>query len=319
MLTLSAYKAVAPSQDVRLHKAALPGGFAARTFDTSTTVPFLERHSLPYSVESHWLSQVFSYAEKLDRAARLDTRPKEAGPLVVEIIEMLEDPGASTAAADVVEALVTGLVYVRNRGKIDLIRPKGLAVGQVTSLLNRHFTRGYAKNAPRLPQLSVYALYECMMPSIARYEAFELQPLERMKAANRKSGSVGDVDLHYLGKAIEAVEVKLGVPVAPAQVREAMAKVRTASVERYLILSTAGVDPTSAPEVKELCSECLRDRHCEIIADDLLQTLGYCMRLLRSTNDFVAAYATHVEVDLDLGYEHRIAWNEICQQVETDS
>ena len=61
-VTLTAYKLVAPEQDVRAHKADHKGGFSARAFDTRVTVPFLIERSLPRSVESHWLSQTFSFA-----------------------------------------------------------------------------------------------------------------------------------------------------------------------------------------------------------------------------------------------------------------
>ena len=78
-LTLLAYKACVPSQDVRAHKDEIGGGFAARSIDTKCTVPFLLKHNLPRSVETHWLTQTFSYAGKLDEGTMLKTTPKK-GP-----------------------------------------------------------------------------------------------------------------------------------------------------------------------------------------------------------------------------------------------
>lgn len=56
-LTLCAYKAVVPAQDVTAHMVEFPGGFAARPVDAEVTVPFLQEHSLPKSSESHWLTR----------------------------------------------------------------------------------------------------------------------------------------------------------------------------------------------------------------------------------------------------------------------
>lgn len=55
-LTLAAYKAVEPSQDIRAYKSEFDGGFSARSFDTAVTIPFLISKNLSRSVETHWLT-----------------------------------------------------------------------------------------------------------------------------------------------------------------------------------------------------------------------------------------------------------------------
>ena len=83
VLTLSVYKVVQPSQDIRRHKSEFDGGFSARGIDTHVTVPFLEQNSLPYNVETHWLTQSFSFAGPLETDIVLKTVPKVAGPYTV--------------------------------------------------------------------------------------------------------------------------------------------------------------------------------------------------------------------------------------------
>ena len=312
-LTLSTHKLVNKAQDVRRHKADFPGGFSARVIDTRSTVPFLKEKSLPYNVETHWLSQTFSFAGQFTADLELKTVPKRAGPLMILALDAIEtSPHPVEVARAVALALLYCLIDERNRGKVDLTRPKGLSIHSVCKLLNQHFSIKYKTNAPRLPQVAVYAIYSCLVGTVARYETFLLQPLERLKTANRKSGSVGDVDIHYQGKPIEAVEVKFEIPVNADQVSEVIAKIKSASVERYFVLSTKGAVNSDAMEIESLCDDFRRSNGCEIVVGDLIETIGYYLRLLRSTNDFVNVYADLLEKDPDLDYEHRLAWNEVC-------
>jgi len=312
VLTLAVYKVLQPDQDIRLHKAEFEGGFAARSIDNQVTVPFLEQHSLQYNVGSHWLTQTFSFAGALYEGVVLKTVPKVVGPLTVKIVNEIEKSKDAGFARDVVILILTILIDVRNRGKVALIKPKNLSIDQVIALLFKHFNFGYKKNTPRLPQIAVYALYQCLMVGMERYSNFKLRPLERLKTANRKSGSVGDIDVELNGKPIEAAEIKYQIAIAKQHVAEAIQKIRTASVERYFILSTLGIENNDINDINRLREEFLRSNGCEIIVNGVYETIKYYLRLLRSTNDFIIRYTELLEIDQDLDYEQRLSWNEIC-------
>jgi DNA (cytosine-5)-methyltransferase 1 len=146
-----------------------------------------------------------------------------------------------------------------------------------------------------------------------RYQGQVLAPLERLKAANRKSGSVGDVDVLKGDQPVESVEVKFGKPVSLVDVNEAIQKIKSKTVERYLILSTAGVESSEVIEIEAKLKEFKRTNGCEIIVNGVLESIKYYLRLIRSSTDFVLKYTMLVEKDSDLGYEHRVAWNKVCQ------
>jgi DNA (cytosine-5)-methyltransferase 1 len=314
-LTLCAYKAVVPSQGIRYHKADHEGGFAGRSIDAGATVPFLMQHGLTYNVETHWLSQTFSFAGPYLRGTILKTQPKAAGPLLVDIVNRVEEAAEPHIfALSVVRLLLCCLIEERNQGKIDLEKPKDLTIDQVISLLSAHFDTHYEKNAPRLPQLALYAIYGCIVASMERYQGQVLAPLERMKAANRKSGSVGDVDVLKADQPVESVEVKFGKPVSIIDVNEAIQKIKSKTVERYLILSTAGVEVSEVVEIEDRLKEFKRTNGCEIIVNGVLESIKYYLRLIRSSTDFILKYTLLVEKDADLGYEHRVAWNKVCQE-----
>lgn len=311
-LTLTAYKLVEPEQDVRSHKADHPGGFSARAFDTRVTVPFLIGHSLPRSVESHWLSQTFSFAGPYLPGTILKTQPKMAGELLIDVINAVNERGPEVAEA-VLAGLLVQFIRIRNADRVILTRPKDLPIHKVRELVTAHLTGPYKVNAPRLPQLVIYAVYECLVRSIGRYGDAVLEPLERLKSADRKRGTIGDVVVARDGRRIEAVEIKHDQPIALIHVIEAIDKVRAETVTRYYLLSNKGIDPADADQIAERAADFLKQNGCEIIVNGVLDSLAYYLRLLPDTTEFLFRYAELLEVDEDTGYEHRIRWNECCE------
>lgn len=313
-ITLAIYKILHPEQDVRKHKSEHEGGFSARGIDTKVTVPFLERNGLPYNVESHWLTQTLSFAGPLNSDLVLKTVPKMAGPDLITTINIVEAASDNDYIEKIVVLILEKMIEERNKGNIPLTRPKNLSIDQVMDLLHRHFSCSYQKNAPRLPQLAVYAIYQCLMNSVERYSEFELKPIERLKTANRKSGSVGDIDLCKDGRPVEAVEIKYEIPISKLHVAEAIQKIKAESVERYFILSTAEVNSDDIEEINQLKTDFLKSNGCEIIVNGVYGTIKYYLRLLTSTNEFINYYTDLLSDDKDINYEHKVAWNAICSE-----
>lgn len=314
-ITFGICKMVYPEQDIRLHKAKMEGGYSARRIDTMVTVPFLIAKGLPYNVETHWLSQTLSFAGCFMPDLQLKTVPKCAGPDLVKVANIIQGAKSVEEAGNVVCLLLYYMIQERNRGRVLLTKPKNLSIDQVMALLHKHFEYKYKKNGPRLPQVAVYAIYKCLKSSVGRYADFELKPLERLKTANRKSGTVGDIDLEYDGRPVEAVEIKSDIPISVAIVTEAIQKIKAESVERYLILSTIPPLIEEAEEIKRLQEAFLRNNGCEIIVNGVYETIKYYLRLLRTTNEFILNYTDLLAIDPDLDYEHRNSWNEVCEGI----
>lgn len=311
-ITLAIYKVLHPEQDIRNHKSEYPNGFSARGVDTKVTVPFLSEKDLPYNVESHWLSQTLSFAGPFTADSVLKTVPKAAGPSLITTANLIQGATNIEYIKMIIALILEQMIEERNKGSIPLTKPKNLSIDQVMDLLHRHFTTPYQKNAPRLPQVAIYAIYRCLMNDVDRYSTFELKPLERMKTANRKSGSVGDIDLWENGRPIEAVEIKFEIPINRYHVSEAMQKVKAESVERYFILSTADPSPSELNEIQRLKVDFLKTNGCEIIVNGVYGTIKYYLRLLKTTNEFINAYTDILSTDEDINYEHKVAWNTIC-------
>jgi len=316
VLTLAACKAAHKRLDPRAHKDEHKGGFNARGIDTDVVVLFLRENALPHAAESHWLTQIFSGGPyRLDTILR--TVPRKAGKLVPQIVCALHKDGTPATARAVVRIILARLIEERNLSRIALTKPKGLTIECVIGLLRMHFSRKYRSGAPRLPQIALYAMYQSLLASCARYKDMELLPLERLKTANRKAGSVGDIDVLLKGRPVEAVEIKHELPISKRFVSDAIEKIKSADVKRYYLLSTGGVDGNHLTEINDMCRRFYRANGCEIIVNGIYETLSYYLRLLGLTDEFLANYVDLISADDDLDYEHRVAWNEVTSLTQS--
>lgn len=315
LLTLSAYKAVDLDQDVRRYKFEHENGFSARNFDNRVTIPFLIEKGLPKNVETHWLSQTYSFGGPYFPDKVLITNPKKIGPLLIEAVNGVESAGSVDVAKAATVALLVEFIKIRNAGRVILTRPKGLPIDRAVILVEKFLGHRYKSMGPRLPQLVIYAIYQCLVPTVGRYSGLTLAKLERMKSADRKAGTVGDVVVTDNGAPVEAVEIKHNQKITYAHVAEAIEKVRSKSVRRYYILSNQDVEPSEAEQIEESRKKFLSQNGCEIILNGVLHSLSYYLRMLPDTTDFLFALADLIENDEDLDYEHRIVWNEVCRLI----
>jgi DNA (cytosine-5)-methyltransferase 1 len=320
-LTIAAYKATVPTQNVCLAKAEIAQGFNARSADSEVTVPFLAVKGLQYSVESHWLTQTISFLGEFTHEAlkglKAKTRPANAGLLLVSVAEALQgqaDDSARAFASATVSQLLHGLIIQRNTSKVVCTRPKGLTVAQAMWLVESHIAMRFKKNAPRLPQLALYSVYECLVASVSRYTGTSLDPINRMKSADRKKGTVGDVVVSRNAVPFEGVEIKHRA-ITYNDIVECTEKLKAEGVLRYYVLATEDVVPEDADRIAQLQSSFKASNGCEIIVNGVFDSLRYYLRLIPDVNDFIFKYVAHIETDSDTDYEHRVAWNELCGQL----
>lgn len=313
VLTLAAVKAGFPKQDIRAHQTTHSGGFAARSVDTAATVPFLREKELDSATQSHWLTR--RLVEKPFTGESLNTSPKRIGELVPKVIVGVQNAPTNAVAVAVVRILLAGLIEERNRSRIDLSRPKGLGATGAADLVIDHMTSSYSSARPRLPQLAIYALYRRLIKEAKRFEGADLGELDRLKSADRKAGTFGDINVIEDDRYREAVDVKDGLDIAEAHVREAIEKTRGADVHRYYLLSTTGVKQEDLETIRRLCADHYRRFRCEIIVGTVQSFLRSSTCLLEDPDDFIAEYADLVESDIELNHEHRDRWNALVDSL----
>jgi DNA (cytosine-5)-methyltransferase 1 len=312
VLTLCACKAANPAQDIRAHQAQYEGGISARTIDSKVVVPLLRKWNLRNAAESHWTTQGLVQVA-FQPGVKVKSSPAIIGEVVPRLVCGIQDAGAD-AARLVLRLILCHLIAERNKGAIPLTKPKGVTIARALRLLEAHFGASFKTGGPRLPQLAVYAAYECLLKEVARYSGHTLVPLERLKTANRKSGTVGDVDVLHETRTVEAVEIKFGMSVDGRHVSDAIEKIKAADVRRYYILATGGIKADEEEAIAEQIGAFYRSNGCEIIVNGIFETIRYYLRLIGSVDEFIARYVDHLASDDDLSYEHRIAWNAVCEE-----
>lgn len=140
--------------------------------------------------------------------------------------------------------------------------------------------------------------------------------IESHTSADSRSGRIGDIDIvDEKERAFEAVEIKHGISITPQLVRDAFEKFKTTQVNRYYLLSTANVDENKKDEIAKEVERIKNIHGCHVIANGLIHSLKYYLRLLSDTSEFIENYVNLVENDTALKYEHKKQWNIIISQM----
>jgi DNA (cytosine-5)-methyltransferase 1 len=204
-----------------------------------------------------------------------------------------------------------GLIIKRNSQEIDLAKPLNLPIATIIELLTKHFNAKYtADGASRLPVLALFAAYECLMKEAKRFEGKTLLEIESHTSADIRSGRIGDIDIvDEKGKEFEAVEVKHGIQITSQLVKDAFEKFKTTQVNRYYLLSTSDIDSSESEKIDKEIERIKNIHGCHVIANGLINSLKYYLRLLSETSEFISNYVNLIESDTALKYEHKKQWN----------
>jgi DNA (cytosine-5)-methyltransferase 1 len=314
ILTSSVYKILNPIQDIRNHQTSIPNGYSGRTFDSKYITPFLKSVKFPSMAESGWLTRSLEQKVPYDSNYSGAIRPESLKVAFLKTIDFIEK---GENIDKVLSFLFQGLIIQRNAQQIDLAKPHNLPIATIIDLLTRHFDSKYsAEGASRLPVLALYAAYQCLINETKRFEGKVLLPMESHTSADSRSGRIGDIDIvDEKGKAFEAVEVKHGIPITAQLVKDAFEKFKTTQVTRYYLLSTANIDTSSKDEIEKDIDRIKNIHGCYVIANGLIPSLKYYLRLLSDTSEFIENYVNLIEIDTALKYEHKKEWNNIISQM----
>ena len=308
--TLLLKKSVLPKQDIRLHRAGMPGGFSGRGLDSRLVTPFLKRNNFPAMQSgSGWLTRSLEQDAPYDGKYPGRIKPPSLRAAFLGAIDEVQSGRAD--AGDALAFLLAGLISRRDASAgIRLHRPINLPIAEIIARLAAHFASP-ERGAARLPTLAIYAAYQRLTTEALRYEGCKLEPLESHTAADEKTGLLGDVQVNGAdGRPMEAVEIKHNIPLTAALVRDCYAKFKASPVRTFYLLSTSD-RPVDQPEIDREVSGIRRNHGCEVIVNGLTPSLKYYLRLLKDAGAFVDAYVTLLENDPAINYALKKAWNQL--------
>lgn len=309
-LTSLLKKSICPKQDVRKHQAKMRKGYSGRGLDARVTTPFLKENGFPAMAESGWLTR--SFEQDAEYTLEYPGAIKKAKKEFLAILNAVEEGGEDPTP--MITYMLRKMLTNRRQQSVQLAVPGNLTVEDTAVILEAHFAAHYSNEygASRLPTLAVHAIYQQLVCEVKRYRGCGLQDLKPHTAADRRTRSLGDIEVMDMqGRVYEAVEVKHNQSITPQMVRNAFDKFKSVPhIERYYILSTN----KNYDKVEDVTQEILkisRKHGCQVIANGVLESLKYYLRLLESTEGFVQNYVRLLDSDQAVEYEHKDKWNRI--------
>jgi DNA (cytosine-5)-methyltransferase 1 len=319
LVTLVTHKIIEPNQDVRNHQTSLPNGFSGRTIDAAFITPTLKELGLPSMSESGWLTrsleQPFSYT--LDYNGKISNKTVKTAFL--QILDYLETN--PTKAVNLLRLLLFEAIKNRNASMVviqPLANPELITIKAIMESLVEHFNTNYKTHGgSKLPVLAFYAIYQCLIKQMSRYNDCSLAPLGSHTASDRTSKSAGDIEIVKNNRIFEVVEIKLDKPIDSHFVRIAIEKIKKFNPQRYYILSNKNLtsDSKDKDEIDILIEKIKTEHGCQIIINGTIPTIKYYLRLLEKSDLFVENYSSLVESDTEIKPIHKQKWNEIIKKV----
>ncbi len=315
-----------PDQDVRQHQENLPGGYSGWGLDTNVVTPFMRRVGFPSMAESGWLTRSLEQNHAYDK-----NYPGRITPLSLKnsFLSILDDVQKHPVIAET--CLIYLFIKLEEFKRLQAISPvvkvpteiaNRLTVSTVVDCLKQHFTTRYATGvagASRLPVLALYAVYQCLIEELARYNGKELLPLESHTSADTKSGRLGDINIVQFSTqgakpiSFEGVEVKFGIPISLNLVEVTYQKIKPSSVERYYLLSTSDVKEKDRLAIDSFIQIVKTEHGCELIVNGVIPSLKYYLRLINNIGNFLDYYTDSLQADPVIKAEHRVKWNSIIE------
>jgi DNA (cytosine-5)-methyltransferase 1 len=317
IVTCLAIKAAKPDVDVRYHQVQIQNqttrgaGFNFRGLSEKTVYPWLNGHTFE-GAKSGWQTRTFERPKPymLD----YDENIGDIKEPFLAVFDELEEFGQS--AENALIRLIYLQIVLRESKKINLATPRTQDIQLIVKLFQQHFSHPYAcKGASRLPVLALYAIYSMLINQLDRFKKMELKPMEEHSAADSQTGSVGDIEIiHRETKSVfEAVEIKHNIALNDGIVQDVVTKIMNKTVDRYYILTThKDCEPDEALSRKIFQVKSLYN--CQIIANGVIPTIKYYLRLLADPSMVLQEYVLLLETDKAIKHEHRMVWNKIAIQ-----
>lgn len=315
IVTCLAIKSALPDVDIRYHQMQIqkdtdrPAGFNFRGISEATIYPWISRNRFE-GAKSGWQTRTLERPKpyKLDYEENIAYVKND----FLTVFDEIEENGQ--IAMDALTYLIHRQVVRREEVQITLSVPKTQDISTIVELFRSHFFFQFkgTKGASRLPVLALHAIYSVITPQLKRYEGKTVKPLNEHSAADSQTGSIGDIEISddITGEIFEAVEVKHSIQVTEAIAADVQEKVMDKSISRYYILTTHNnCEPDAG--AKKIIENIKHVYECQVIANGVIPTIRYYLRLMEDPSAVFPAYVTLLQEDKAISHEHRTAWNKV--------
>lgn len=320
LLTSLVYKSLHPEQDVRRHQANMENGYSGRSFDTKYVTPFMkQKRFLGAMKESGWLTRSLeqNIPYELDFPGKIQNKNVKAAFL--NILNDVEVNGADPEKY--VTAIMAYSIKCKKDKTVILVNPiekeTSLTINEIMTSLHEHFYFQYkSRGASILPVVALYSIYQCITDELKRFNGKTLDKLASHNSCDKSSGETGDIVVRNDNdnSIYEVVEVKFEIPVNAIMIEDAYKKISEKPVQRYYLLSTVTPSEDDRVAIDEMICKIREEHGCQIIVNGVFPTLKYYLRLLDNTDIFVEKYVKNLSENTEINFEHKIAWNKVCER-----
>jgi DNA (cytosine-5)-methyltransferase 1 len=319
IITCLAIKSARPGADVRYHQTQIQkdtersAGVNFRGISEDVVYPWLDRNRFE-GAKSGWQTRTLERPKpyNMDYAENIAHVKQE----FLTVFDELEEHHQS--ATEALAYLIYKQVVRREDVKITLSVPKTQDISTIVDMLRKHFFRSYkgSKGASRLPVLALHAIYTVMVKELKRYDGKSVVELNEHSAADSQTGSIGDIEVkdNTTGEIFEAVEVKHNLSITEAIAADVQQKVMDKSIARYYILTTHNnCEPDDG--AKAIIENIKSVYECQVIANGVMPSIKYYLRLMSDPSAFFPAYVTLLQSDKAIAHEHRTGWNYVVTNI----
>jgi DNA (cytosine-5)-methyltransferase 1 len=320
LATALATKVVSPSVDIRNCQVDMPNSYSNRSTDAAHITPFLKATGLTHCDKSGMESgRNFERPFPLDLSFQAKPRGTGNREAILGLFHAVQVDGANA------EDLLTYLFYkdlsTQKTTSYHYQPPQGLTVTQIMEALSRHFKEASGQGKSRLPVLAIQAIYSSMIGELKRFQNMELLPVAR-HTANDKKGSIGDVQVNRTeGIPFEGVEIKASHSIIPEMILAIPTKLQGNAVDRYYVLSTESecIKASAMNDVNAALQKVRQETGCEVIANGLIPTLRYYLRLIADKDQLLQEYTKLLTEDQDVREPQRVLWGSILAELSPSS
>lgn len=267
-------KAIAPEQNIRLHKGSVNRasfswveGISMRTLDKKHVTPTLRKYNL-LRLNADGFMMTRSLAENYPYTHLYKANLRGARSEWLALVEEIEEE--NTSALETLKYLLSRLInaasdFSDNASSLLLqaqsIVEKCVNRNITTSILYKHLDR--SDYAARLLEINMHALMQAAVESGA-FGNLEVKPLSQMRSANKKHGNIGDIELLEDGQIVEAWDAKYGKGYLREEIEEAVEKLQDHdNVKTVGFVTNANIDraeeiQTRVDEIDQLYSITLK-------------------------------------------------------------
>ena len=223
--------------------------YSGRRYDEQYVTAFIETHDLPANSTTAWLTPAWRNIDNiLTRDIDLVGSPRQ---MYRDTVNLLNDVYEGKIGEDqLLTETVRQLIGIKERQKTQLenlfkelqkvnrLEAIPLSGEDVVTIIEQHLK---SKNASRLPVLVVAAAYKAAQANLQEC----VLPLESHTAADRQTGSLGDLEITLLNDEgiVTSYEMK-DKPVTINDVNHAIRKVQRASsrIDNYIFVTTESTE-----------------------------------------------------------------------------